>query len=137
MEEYYVLYGAKKGESFHDTKCLDISYRKNGEQLANLAIQPGSVSFSVLDYSYGTHDLERTKVLNLLKKNGFASIFEPDVFSNATTGLSITDIEQVNQILIRAKNFLRGQKQVEYHPLIPTYEYELENQLGKRSRRSR
>lgn len=67
-QKFHVLYGCRQGETFDDTECLDVGYEVNGYDVASLAIQPGSVSFSVLDYSYGPDDPTRAKVLNLLKK---------------------------------------------------------------------
>lgn len=136
-QKFHVLYGCRQGETFDETECLDVGYEVNGYDVASLAIQPGSVSFSVLDYSYGPDDPTRAKVLNLLKKNGFASIFEPEMFASVSAGLSITDSEQVEQILNRTKNFLKSQKNVSYRPLKPTYEYELEKQLKYHKRYSR
>ena len=59
------------------------------------------------------------------------------MFASVSAGLSITDSEQVEQILNRTKNFLKGQKNVSYRPLKPTYEYELEKQLKYHERYSR
>lgn len=136
-QKFHVLYGCKQGETFDETGCLDVGYKVNGFEVASLAIQPGSVSFTVLDYSYGPNDPARGQVLNLLRRIGFADIFEPEMFASITTGLSVTDPEQVEEILNRTKNFLKGQKNVNYRPLKPTYEYELEKQLKYHNRHSR